>query len=131
MRAQETQSLYERLGGAYKIAILVDDFIDRIMDDPRLDANPRVKEANQRLSKAGLKYLVTELTCWATGGPQTYTGRAMGESHRHLMITEAEWQSFMDDFQQALDTCKVRAAEQQELTAILNSSKAAIVVSQG
>ncbi len=129
MRAQETQSLYERLGGAYKIAILIDDFIDRIMDDPRLDANPRVKEANQRLSKAGLKYLVTELTCWATGGPQTYTGRAMGESHRHLMITEAEWQSFMDDFQQALDTCKVRTPEQRELIAILSGSKSAIVVS--
>ncbi len=129
MRGQETPSLYERLGSAYKIAILVDDFIDRIMDDPRLDANPRVKEANQRLSKAGLKYLVTEMTCWATGGPQTYTGRAMGESHRHLMITENEWESFMDDFQQALDKCNVRTPEQKELIAILNGSKAAIVVS--
>jgi hemoglobin len=94
-----------------------------------LDANPRVKEANQRLSKPGLKYLVTEMTCWATGGPQTYTGRAMGESHRHLMITEGEWQSFMDDFQHALDKCKVRPPEQQELIEILNRSKAAIVVS--
>ncbi len=129
MQAREEPSLYERLGGAYKIAILVDDFIDRIMHDPRLDANPRVKEANGRLSKAGFKYLVTEMTCWATGGPQTYSGRAMGESHRHLRITEAEWQSFMDDFQQALDTCKVRMPEQQELIAILDRSKGAIVVS--
>lgn len=130
MRAQEQLSLYERLGGAYKIAILVDDFIDRIIDDPRLDANPRVKEANQHLSKPGLKYLVTEMTCWATGGPQTYTGRGMGESHRHLMITEGEWRSFMDDFQQALDTCNVRTPEQQELIAILDRSKAAIVVAR-
>jgi hemoglobin len=131
MQAQEKPSLYERLGGAWKIAILVDDFIDRIMVDPRFDANPRIKEANQHISKAGFKYLVTEMTCWATGGPQTYTGRSMGESHRHLMITEDEWNSFMDDFQRSLDTCKVRKPEQQELIAILNRSKAAIVDSQG
>jgi hemoglobin len=131
VQAQKTQSLYERLGSAYKIAILIDDFIERIMADPRLDANPRVKEANDRISKPGFKYLVTEMTCWATGGPQTYTGRSMGESHRNLLITEAEWQSFMDDFQQSLDTCNVREPEQRELIAILNSSKDAIVVSQG
>lgn len=131
MQAQEKPSLYERLGGSWKIAILVDDFIDRIMADPRLDANPRVKEANQNISKAGFKYLVTEMTCWATGGPQTYTGRSMGESHRHLMITEDEWQSFMDDFQKSLDTCKVRKPEQQELIALLERSKTEIVVSQG
>ncbi len=130
MQAQEKPSLYERLGRAYKIAILVDDFIDRIMDDPRLEANPRVSEANRRLSKAGLKYLVTEMTCWATGGPQTYTGRPMGESHRHLMITEAEWEWFMEDFRQALDACNVRAPEQQELITLLNASKEAIVVDQ-
>jgi hemoglobin len=131
LEAQKKPSLYERLGGAYEIAILVDDFIDRIMVDPRLDANPRVKAANQHISKAGFKYLVTEMTCWATGGPQTYTGRSMGESHRHLFITEDEWQSFMDDFQQTLDKCKVSTPEQQELIAILEGSKAEIVVSPG
>jgi hemoglobin len=130
VQAQTKPSLYERLGGAYWIAILVDDFIDRILTDPRLEANPRVKQANERISKAGLKYLVTEMTCWATGGPQTYTGRSMAESHRHLMVTESEWRSFMDDFQQALDTCKVGKPEQQELIAILESSKTAIVVSE-
>ncbi len=131
MQAPENLSLYERLGGAWKIAILVDDFVERIMADPRLEANPRVKEANQHISKAGFKYLVTEMTCWATGGPQTYTGRSMGDSHRHLMITDDEWQSFMDDFQQSLDACKVHPSEQQELIAILDRSKAAIVAPKG
>jgi len=131
MQAEQKPSLYERLGGAWKIAIFIDDFIDRIMVDPRLEANPRVKEASQRISKAGFKYLVTEMTCWATGGPQTYTGRSMGDSHKHLMITEDEWRSFMDDFQQTLDKCNVRKPEQQELIALLEGSKEAIVVSQG
>jgi hemoglobin len=124
----EKPSLYDRLGGAYKIADLVDDFIDRILVDSRLESNPRVKEASERISKPGFKYIVTEMTCWATGGPQTYTGRSMGESHRNLLITEAEWDWFMDDFRQTLAECKVGEREQQELIAILERSKSAIVV---
>jgi hemoglobin len=43
-------SLYDRLGGTYSIAAVVDDFIDRIMIDPRLNANPLVDEAHHRNS---------------------------------------------------------------------------------
>ncbi len=64
-----TPSLYDRLGGIYNIATVVDDFIDRIMVDPRLNANPRVEEAHHRLSPPGFKFLVTEMVGWATGGP--------------------------------------------------------------
>jgi hemoglobin len=131
VKTQGERSLYERLGGAYRIAIVVDDFIERIMADPRLEANPRVREANQRISKPGFKYIVTEMTCWASGGPQTYTGRSMGESHRHLMITEEEWSWFMDDFRRSLDACEVQPPEQQELIALLEGSKKAIVVNPG
>jgi len=42
MATQDPPSLYERLGGVYSIATVIDDFIDRIMVDPRLNANPRV-----------------------------------------------------------------------------------------
>jgi hemoglobin len=69
------KSLYERLGGVYAIATVVDDFIDRIMVDPRLNSNPLVDEAHHRVSPAGFKYLVTEMSCWATGGSQQYSGR--------------------------------------------------------
>jgi hypothetical protein len=70
-------TLYERLGGVYSIAAVVDDLIDRVMNDPRLNANPRVDEAHHRVSAAGFKFLVTELVCWASGGPQQYSGRSM------------------------------------------------------
>jgi hemoglobin len=125
----EKPSLYDRLGGVYNIATVVDDLIDRVMADPRLNANPRVDEAHHRVSAAGFKYFVTELVCSAAGGPQTYTGRPMGDSHRHLMITDGEWQAFMDDLQQALDKFAVPQPEQRELVAIVESTKEAIVVS--
>ena len=79
-------SLYERLGGIYSIACVVDDLIDRIMTDARLNANPAVNEAHHRVPPPGFKYLVTEMVGWATGGPQKYTGRTMLESHEHLNI---------------------------------------------
>ena len=121
-------SLYERLGGVYAIAAVVDDFIDRIMVDPRLNANPLVDEAHHRVSKAGFKYLVTEQVCWAAGGPQKYTGRNMRDSHAHLKITAGEWEAFLDDLRQTLDKFQVPAAEQGELFAIVGSTKGDIVL---
>src|SRR2546421_4297110 len=103
MQTPEQVALYDRLGGVYSIATVVDDFIDRVMSDPRLNANPLVDEAHHRVSPAGFKYLVTEMVCWATGGPQRYTGRSMRESHQHLKIIAAEWEAFLEDFQQTLD----------------------------
>ena len=120
-------SLYERLGGVYAIATVVDDFIDRVMDDPRLNANPKVDEAHHRVSRAGFKYLVTEQVCWATGGPQKYTGRSMRDSHAHLDITPTEWEAFLDDFQQTLTRFGVPQAEQRELFAIVESTRGDIV----
>jgi hemoglobin len=122
-----TTSLYERLGGVYSIATVVDDFIDRIMENPRLNANPKVDEAHHRVSRAGFKYLVTEMVCWAAGGPQKYSGRSMLDSHAHLAITEAEWQAFLDDFRACLEHFAVPKAEQAELFAIVDSTKQDIV----
>src|SRR5947208_13193489 len=117
-------SLYERLGGIYSIATVVDDFIDRVMTDPRLNANPAVNEAHHRVPPAGFKYLVTEMVGWATGGPQKYTGKSMAESHANLRITPNEWEAFLDDFQQTLNKFAVPAAEQAELKAIVDSTRA-------
>jgi hemoglobin len=128
MPDQEKASLYDRLGGLYNIATVVDDLIDRVMSDPRLNANPRVDEAHHRVSPAGFKYYVTELVCQTSGGPQQYSGRSMGDSHRHLMITDQEWDAFMDDFQRTLDKFDVPRPEQEELKTIVEGTKESIVV---
>ena len=130
MSAQEQSqpTLYERLGGVYSIATVVDDLIDRVMTDARLNANPAVNEAHHKVPPAGFKYLVTEMVCWAAGGPQKYTGRSMADSHRELNITPQEWVAFMDDFQQTLDKFKVPSGEQSELRAIVESTYGDIVV---
>ena len=51
----------------------------------------------------------------------------MRDSHEHLLITAAEWEAFLDDFQQTLVKFKVPQAEQKELKAIVDSTRADIV----
>jgi hemoglobin len=121
-------SLYERLGGVYAIAAVVDDFIDRLMNDPRLNANPKVNEAHHRVSRAGFKYLVTEQVCEAAGGPQRYTGRSMHDSHAHLDITAREWEAFLEDLKVTLGKFQVPGAEQAEIFAIVESTRKDIVL---
>src|SRR5215471_10656611 len=86
MVTQDSRSLYERLGGIYSIATVVDDLIDRVMADPRLNANPLVDDAHHKVPPAGFEYLVTEMLCWAAGGPQKYTGKDMESSHRQSFV---------------------------------------------
>ncbi len=122
------KSLYDRLGGVYAIATVVDDFIDRVVGNAILNANPAIKEARDRVPRAGLKYRVTEMVCQATGGPCKYTGRSMKEAHAHLNITEKEWDALVVDFKASLNKFKVPGKEQGELLAIVNSTKKDIVV---
>ena len=123
-----TDLLYDRLGGIYSIATVVDDFIDRIMVDERLNSNSRVDEAHHRVLPPGFKYLVTEMLAEAAGGPQHYTGRSMVESHRELQITPGEWRAFMDDLNHTLDKFDVPQQERSEIVAIVESTRGDIVV---
>jgi hemoglobin len=122
------KSLYDRLGGVYPIAAVVDEFINRLLVNEVLNANPAIATARTRVPAAGLKFHVTTLVCQATGGPCTYTGRTMKQSHAHLNISDREWREMVRVFQEVLGRFKVPAAEQQELVAIVESTKADIVV---
>src|SRR5262249_10870884 len=127
MATLDSPSLYERLGGVYSIATVVDDLIDRVMTDPRLNANPLVDDAHHKVPPAGFKYLVTEMLCWAAGGPQKYTGKDMESSHQHLRITPGEWEAFMDDVAQTLDRCGGGGAGGAEVVPIVESPRRSIV----
>src|SRR5207302_3142386 len=117
MATQDPPNLYERLGGVYSIATVVDDLIDRVMADPRLNANPLVDDAHHKVPPAGFKYLVTEMLCWAAGGPQKYTGKDMESSHRHLRITPGESTSLIapSELTQRLDKPESSEASCQRL----------------
>lgn len=128
--AQErSTSLYERLGGVYAIATVVDAFIERLLVNETF-ANPAIAAARSNVPKAGLKYHVTSFLVQATGGPEVYVGHSMKTAHTHLNITEEEWDAMAADFQTILDQFAVPKAEQEELFALVGTVKPEIVADQ-
>merc|ERR1712072_692552 len=98
----DPRTLYGRGGGVFGLAKLADRLMDAWMADPALNANAAVAKWHESQQKYGFKFLVTQLLGYLTGGPQRYTGQSMEAAHKHLAITESQWQSFIADAGQVL-----------------------------
>jgi hemoglobin len=112
-----TDSLYQRLGGAARIAAIVDDALDRHAVNPLLAPRFRGKDLPR------LKALGTQFFCAGSGGPQAYEGRDMRTAHTGMNANEQELIAAIDDFVAALQTQGVAQAEINEVVAILYSFK--------
>jgi hemoglobin len=119
--------LYERLGGLKGITMVADDFINRLVVNKTLNANPAIDAGRKASPAPYLKFQVSQMICEATGGPCKYTGKGMLDSHAHLNITEEEWGVMANEFQKSLDTFKVPAVEQKELFDVVGQTKPDIV----
>jgi len=117
-------SLYDRLGGRHPIALVVDDFVANVVADNRV--NTRFK-ALPAVAVAKLKSNLSDQICAATGGPCSYLGRDMKETHAGMKITEVEWNATVEALAKALDKHKVGAKEKGELLAALGPMKKDIV----
>ncbi len=124
------KSLYERLGGVNSIAVVVDDLLEALYVDSLLNANPAILAARDAIPMAALKFKLTAMVCHATGGPQTYTGRNMKDTHANLNINETEWAEMASVFKGILDKYEVPEKEQGELFAIIGSTKTDIVTAE-
>ncbi|MBS3798043.1 MULTISPECIES: group I truncated hemoglobin [unclassified Pseudoalteromonas] len=124
---EQAATLYQRLGGLAPISVVVSDFIDALMPDQVLNANPAIDEARNRVPAPYLKYHVTAMVCEVTGGPCKYQGRSMKTAHAHLNITDKEWARMVEVFKEILAKHKVPEAEGNELLAIIGTTKADIV----
>lgn len=121
------ESLYDRLGGTYPIAVLVDDFMNRIVENGTLNANPAIEAARTTVPLPGLKFQVVAFMVQAAGGPKVYAGRNMKESHAHLNITAREWEAMLADLRASLYRYNVPDREQNEVIDLVNSVKGDIV----
>ena len=106
-------SLYERLGGLDAITAAVDSFVARGAGDDR------ISQKFARTDVPRLKKEFIDQLCEATGGPCTYTGRNMRDTHAGMRVTDGEWDAFFQDLAAVLDELKVPATEQKELVDLL------------
>ena len=117
----EPRSLYDRLGGKGAINAVIDDFVARAAADGRINAK------FARTDVPRLKAMLVEQVSMATGGPVTYTGRGMRETHDGMGVTAGEFDALVGDLVATLNRFSVPAAEQQELLGILGPLRGDIV----
>ena len=120
-------SLYERLGGVFAIAAVVDHFSDALIHNPVVGVksdNPALREwHNNSLGRLpGLKFMRTLWVCDVAGGPFTYSATRPGstplgleEAHRPLRISPAEFDEVAAELARTLDSFRVPEAEKGEV----------------
>ena len=109
----QVKSLYDRLGGPEGINALTESWVARVGGDER--ANKKFV----RTDIARLKKEVVDQLCEATGGPCTYTGRSMKDTHAGMKTTAGEFDVVMQHLRATLDELKISKVEQDELVDLL------------
>jgi hemoglobin len=90
-------TLFERLGGLGAIESVIDDFVTRYAGDERINK----KFARTDVSR--LTKMLIDQVCEATGGPCTYTGRGMKETHDAMGVTAGEFDALVEDLVATFD----------------------------
>jgi hemoglobin len=129
------ESLYDRLGGVFAIAGVVDAFSNAIFDDPlvgRESPNPALREWHTRqLDRLpGLKFMRTLWVCNVAGGPFEYVATRPGttpigleEAHRKLRISPEEFDAVAAVLSRTLDSAGVPEPERDEVLAAFAAHK--------
>ena len=128
-------NLYERLGGAFAIAAVIDHFSDAVVNNPivgQRSENPALREWHTKnLGRLpGLKFMRTLWVCNVAGGPFQYTATKPGhtdlgleEAHRNLKISPAQFDEVAAELGRTLDVFKVAAREKNEVLATFAAHK--------
>ena len=134
-QAATDKSLYERVGGVFAIAAVVDHFSDAVVKNPIVgqeSKNPQLREWHTKnLGRLpGLKFMRTLWVCNISGGPFEYTATKPGatplgleEAHRNLRISPAEFDEVAAELGRTLDVFKVPQAEKDEVLAAFAAHK--------
>jgi hemoglobin len=134
-QAMPEKSLYERLGGVFAIAAVVDHFSDAVVKNPivgQTSKNPQLREWHTKnLGRLpGLKFMRTLWVCNVSGGPFRFEATKPGktplgleEAHRNLQISPAEFDEVAAELGRTLDYFKVPQREKAEVLAAFAAHK--------
>lgn len=129
------KSLYERLGGVFAIAAVVDHFSDAVVKNPIVgqeSKNPQLREWHTKnLGRLpGLKFMRTLWVCNVSGGPYKFTATKPGttplgleEAHRDLRISPAEFDEVAAELGRTLDSFKIPKSEKAEVLSAFAAHK--------
>lgn len=105
--------LYKNLGEKAGLVALMDDFV------PRLVADPRMKPFFEKSNLQNLKTSLTEQICQVSGGPCIYKGPDMKTTHREMDITKGNFNALVEVLQLSMDAKGIGFRTQNQLLALL------------
>jgi hemoglobin len=129
------ESLYDRLGGVFAVAAVVDHFSDAVVENPivgRESENPVLREwhTNRLERLPGLKFMRTLWVCAVAGGPFEYAATRPGstqigleEAHREFKISPEEFDEVAAELARSLDFFNVPAREKDEVLSAFAAHK--------
>ena len=134
-------ALFDRLGGEKGVAVIVDDFLQRALEDPRVNwqrhgvkkggfsihAGESVTWNDKKDNVERLKLHMVQFLALATGGPAHYDGKEIKLAHQDMHIQNPEFDAALGDLKASLDKLKVPNKEQKELLSIAESTRPLIV----
>ena len=111
--AAKDDQLYKAFGEKAGLVLLMDDFMVRLLDDPR--TAPHFKPANQQRVKEQL----VDQFCALGGGPCVYKGADMKSAHANLEIKKSDFHALVEVLQQSMDAKGIPFRKQNEMLALL------------
>jgi hemoglobin len=114
-------TLYDRLGAKDAIVAVIDDFVARCAADARING----KFARTDIGR--LKRMLVDQVCQASGGPCSYQGRDMRETHDGMGVTGGEFDALVEDLVETLNHFSVPKSAQDELLGLLGPMRSDIV----
>jgi hemoglobin len=134
-----SESLYERLGGVFAIAAVVDHFSDAVVRNAiagQGSDNPALREWHtEKLARLpGLKVMRTLWVCQVAGGPFEYVGTRPGHDpmsleqvHRELGISRDEYDAVIAELSRSLDFFKAPQREKDEVLAAFAAHRGEVI----
>jgi hemoglobin len=113
IEAQQSDSLYVRIGGQTVIEAIVSDTIDQVAADPHMN------QSFEGTNLKRIKHLLAEQICDLAAGPCHYSGDTMREVHAGHHISEAEFYGLVQTMRRAMLAHHVALRERNELLALL------------
>jgi hemoglobin len=134
-------ALFDRLGGEKGLTAIVDDFLPRALQDPRVNwprtgvkrggfsfrRNRTVAWQPSPENIAVLKKHFVQFLALATGGPAHYDGKEIKPTHAAMHIGNPEFDAALGDLKASLDKLQIPNKEQKELLSIIESTRPQIV----
>ena len=111
--AEADDTLFQDMGGKDNVTRIAVDTADNFL------ADPRIKATFDNTNMDRFRILLGDQFCVVAGGPCTYTGRNMKDTHKGLHLGNADFNAVVEDLQKAMDKDGVSFATQNRFLARL------------